>query len=85
MTVEDAAGGILQRDSLIGLGAYWRQKKFDYTGSDLTYMGCHAKSDALTSDDNWTIWKFSYTGSDVTTIEGPLTGIYDDRAVLDWN
>jgi hypothetical protein len=82
--MEDAAGGILQRDALIGVGAYWRQKKFDYTGSDLIYLGCNATSGEGTDVGTWVVWKFSYTGTDVTTIEGPLTGAWDDRATLDW-
>ena len=84
--MEDAAG-ILQRDALIGLKSYWRQKKFAYDVSDnLEYIGCHAVGDALTSDSNWAVWKFTYDGSDnLTDIEGPITGIYDDRATLDWN
>jgi hypothetical protein len=82
----DGAGGILQRDALIGLKAYWRQKRFDWNAGtgNLDYIGFHAESDALTSGDNWTVWKLTYTGSDLTLIEGPITGIWDNRATLDW-
>ena len=83
--MEDAAG-ILQRDALIGLNSYWRQKKFAYDGDgNLIYIGCHSIGDTLTSDDNWAVWKFSYTDGNLTDIEGPITGIYDDRATLNWN
>ena len=82
--MEDRAG-ILQRDALIGLNAYWRRKLFAYdASSNLEYIGCNAERDAATSDDTWAVWKFTYTGSDLTQIEGPITGIYDNRATLDW-
>jgi len=85
MTLEDAAGGILQRDALIGLNSYWRQKRFYYdTNDNLKYMGFHYKKGAPTSDSNWSVWKLTYTGSNMSLIEGPITGILDDRATLDW-
>jgi len=85
MAITDAAGGILDRGALIGLHSYWRQKMFAYDVSDnLIYWGFHAQKDALTSDDNWVVWKATYTGSNLTSIEGPVTGIWDDRATLDY-
>jgi hypothetical protein len=83
--MEDA-GGILQRDALIGLNSYWRIKLFAYdASSNIEYMGCNAQQDAATSANTWVIWKFIYTGSSLTSIEGPITGVYDDRATLAWN
>ena len=85
MTIEDAAGGVLQRDALIGLHSYWRQKKYAYdAGSNLEYWGFNSKKDALSSEGTWVIWKATYTGSDLTSIDGPITGIWDNRATLDW-
>lgn len=85
MTDKDEASGILQRDALIGLSAYWRQKRFAYDASDnLIYMGFHSTKDGLTSNGNWSVWKFTYTGDNLTLIEGPITGIWDNRATLDW-
>jgi len=83
--MEDAAG-ILQRDALIGLNSYWRVTKLAYdAGDNLEYIGRNAQMDAATSDATWAIWKLIYTGSALTDIEGPITGVYDDRATLDWN
>lgn len=83
--IEDAAGGILQRDALIGLNAFWRQKRFAYdAGGNIIYIGFHYKKDAPTSEGNWAVRKFTYTGSDITLIEGPLTGSWDNRATLAW-
>jgi len=83
--MEDAAG-ILQRDALIALDAYWRIKRFAYDGSgNLEYMGCNALLTANTSDATWAIWKYTYSGTNVTIIEGPITGIWDNRATLAWN
>ena len=82
--MEDA-GGILQRDALIGLNSYWRQKQLAYDASDnLEYIGFHSQGDVLTSDGNWVVWKLVYTGDNLTSIEGPITGVWDDRATLDW-
>ncbi|MFX0194527.1 MAG: hypothetical protein ACFFCW_00270 [Candidatus Hodarchaeota archaeon] len=83
--MEDPHGGTLQRDSLIGLNAYWKQKRFYYDGSNnIEYLCFHYIGDAPTTDSNWSIWKITYTGSNITLIEGPLLGICDNRATLGW-
>lgn len=80
----DAAGGILDREAQIGLGVYFRRVEFDYAGgSNIVYIGKHFDPKAVTSDNGWVITKFSYSGSDVTGFD-ILTGIYDNRATLDW-
>lgn len=85
MPVEDEAGGILQRDALIGINAYWRQRRYAYDASDnIEYIGFHPKKDAPTSDSNWAVWKLTYTSDTLTLMEGPITGIWDNRATLDW-
>ena len=84
MVLADNAGGILSRDAQIGLNTYWRDKRYDFTGDDLIYMGFHGVHNAGTDDSNWTIWKFTYSTGDIVRIEGPLTGVYDDRVSLDW-
>lgn len=82
--MEDA-GGILQRNALIGLNSYWRQKKFAYDASDnLEYIGFNSSPDDPTSASTWVVWKFAYTGTTLTEIQGPITGIWDNRATLDW-
>lgn len=82
--MEDA-GGILQRDALIGLKIYWRQKLFAYDASgNIEYLGNNASREAATSDDTWVVWKMIYTGTALTEIQGPITGIWDNRATLDW-
>ena len=82
----DPVGGILQRSDIIALCSYWKLKEFAYDGSgNLIYMGFHYNPKAPTSDDKWEVWKFTYTGTNITTIEGPITGIWDNRATLDWN
>jgi len=82
----ESAGGVLQRADLIGMNSYWRQKKFAYdTSSNLEYIGFHFDPAATTADTNWAVWKFSYTGSDLTSIEGPLTGDWDNRATHAWS
>ena len=80
----ESAGGVLQRDALVGLHAYWKCKRFAYSGSDLIYMGFHAKAGIGTDDDMWAISKLTYSGNDLIRVEGPLTGAWDDRASLDW-
>lgn len=83
--MDEAAGGVLQRSDLIGMNAYWRQKKFAYDASgNLEYIGFHYDGDATTANEEWAVWKFSYTGDDLTSIEGPLTGAWDNRATLAW-
>lgn len=86
MTITDDAGGILQRDALIGLKSYWRLKRFAYDASDnLEYIGFHFKINAPSSDANWAIWKLTYSSNNIALIEGPITGIWDNRTTLDWN
>ena len=76
--------GILSRDALIGLNAYWRLRLFFYSGNNVEYICCHADYEAQTSDNNWAIWKITYDGNDISSVEGPLTGICDNREDLDW-
>jgi len=83
--ISDEIGGILSRDSLIALNSYWRIRVFEYDSTDnLIYMGCNQKIYSATSDNTWAIWKFSYTGTNMTGIQGPITGIWDNRVTLDW-
>lgn len=79
------AAGVLSRDALIGLYCYWRQKRFAYDVSgNIEYIGFHPDSDYTSAQGGWAIWKHTYTGSNLTLIEGPLTGAWDNRALLDW-
>jgi hypothetical protein len=80
---EDAAG-ILDRNALIGIGAYWRDKQLDWTSGDLDYVGKHWRSNAADGDAGWAVWKFTWTAGNLARIEGPLTGSWTNRATLDW-
>ena len=82
--MDDHTGGILDRISIIGLDSYWKRKKIEYTSGLPIYVGCHWRFGIGTDDDQWEIWKFTWSGTDCTDIEGPLTGVYDDRVTLDW-
>jgi hypothetical protein len=82
----DHVGGILSREAQIGLDAYWRVKRFAYNLSEfIEYMGCNNRLDAEITADTWAIWKYTYSGNNVSIIEGPITGVWDNRATLDWN
>ena len=62
----------------------WGTSRFDYSGSDLVYIGRHTDHDAATNDKAWAIRKLVYSGSDLVRIEGPLMGTWDGRAALGW-
>ncbi len=84
MATQDA-GGVLARDALIGLKAYWRVVLTFYDSSNnLEYVCCHEKLDAPTSVGTWAVWKITTGASGVSQIEGPITGIADNRATLAW-
>jgi len=90
LVLADNAGGILNRDAQIGLNTYWRDKRYDFTGDDLIYMGFNGVHKAETSDPagaptgDWAVWKFTYSTGDIVRIEGPITGAWDDRAAMAW-
>ena len=64
----------------------WGRKKSDYTSGNLDYFGKHLQVTGATSDDQWHILKFTYDGSgNLTDIQGPLVGVWDDRATLGWS
>ena len=81
----ESAGGILSRDALIAIDAYWTVKMFDYAGgADIIYQGAHYIHKASADDPNWAIWKYTYSSDGITQIEGPLTGTWTNRATLSW-
>ena len=84
MTKEEV-GGVLDRDAQIGLGAFWRCKRLAWSGSDLVYVGFNERLDAGTNIDTWAVIKLTWAGSTLTMVEGPITGVWDDRATLAWN
>lgn len=63
---------------------YWKDKRYEYSGDDLLYRGHHKTHKAATSDDQWHVWKFTYSSGDITRIEGPIVGVWNDRATLSW-
>jgi len=82
--MSDPVGGVLSRDAIIGLNAYWKLKKIEYTSNLPIYIGCHYLHDATDGNTNWEVWKFTWTGTDCTQIEGPLTGSWTGKASLAW-
>lgn len=64
--------------------SYWKDKRFEWSGDDLIYMGTNRTSKASTSEKNWYIWKLTWSGADLIRLQGPLEGSWDDRATLGW-
>lgn len=58
--------------------------RFDFSGSDLIYLGKHLSNGAATSDTGWKISKYTWQSGVPTRIQGPLTGSWDNRASLSW-
>jgi hypothetical protein len=81
----ESAAGILDREAQIGLNLYWRAKRYDYSGCNVTYIGMNRRLGAETTEGTWAVWKLTYSGNKVVFIEGPITGAWDSRATLDWN
>lgn len=61
-------------------------KRFEYSGSNVIYMGKSTVHKAATSEDHlWDIYKFTWDLSgNCTRIEGPIRGNWTDRAALGW-
>jgi len=85
LPIDNYTGGVLDRQTVAILGAYWRDQRFAYTGNNMIYRGVHYLHDAEGTDTNWEIWKYTYDGnSNLVRIEGPLRGAWDSRTSLDW-
>ena len=83
--VDMKVGTIRDLKSIIGLDAYWRDVRLEYSDGNLIYRAANYFHDALTTDTNWEIWKYTWDISEnLTRIEGPLPGSWDDRAALNW-
>jgi len=78
-------GTIRDLKSIIGLNAYWRDIREDYSGDDLIYKGMNYFHDAAVSDDNWEIWKYTYEDGVRVREEGPLPGAWSGRGKLSWS
>lgn len=63
---------------------YWKDKRFDYSGSDLIYMGVNRDKNADTGVPTWHIWKLTWNGENLERFQGPLDGSWDGRAALGW-
>ena len=63
---------------------YWKDKRFDYSGADLIYMGVNRDQNASSGDPNWHIWKLTWSGTSLGRIQGPIIGSWDNRASLGW-
>ena len=65
-------------------GKYWQDARYEYSGSDLIYMGMNTQHNAPTDKETWSIWKLSYTSGEVVRKEGPFVDSWDNRANLKW-
>lgn len=62
----------------------WKTKQYEYTSNLLDYKGLNRSHKAATTAATWYVWKYTWTGTDLTLCEGPVVGVWDDRASLDW-
>ena len=85
MPLESEAGGILQRDALIGLHCYWRNRQFEYSSGDLIYMGMNEMENVSDDTATWAIFKYTLGADGITKIQGPITGSWTNRATLAWS
>ena len=65
-------------------GSIWKDQRFDYTSGDLDYKGFNTRHKAATTRDDWHIWKYTWTDGNCVRIEGPLIGVWDNRATMAW-
>jgi YD repeat-containing protein len=66
-------------------GGVGQDKRFDWSGSDLIYMGQNATAGASEDNTEWRVSKFTWDGSgNPIRIEGPLIGSWTGRAALGW-
>ncbi|OGC77510.1 MAG: hypothetical protein A2Z27_02825 [candidate division Zixibacteria bacterium RBG_16_50_21] len=65
-------------------GNYFKQEMYDYSGSDLIYLGRHLSVTAAEADTAWWIWKYTYGSGLVTRKQGPLVGAWTGRVGLGW-
>lgn len=68
----------------------WKTIRYAYDANDNPiYMGVHETNGATGAEDGWRVWKFTWTAGTVsgyicTLREGYISGIWDDRASMDW-
>jgi len=77
-------GTIRDLKAIIGLDAYWRDVRIEYSGGNILYKGANYFHNPATSDTNWEIWKYTWGADGPTRIEGPLPGSWDGRTALSW-
>lgn len=77
-------GGVSSREQIIGLDAYWRDVRFEWSSGKLIYKGVHRVHDIGTDNTKWEIWKVTWDGDDFVRIEGPLPGSWDGKDSLNW-
>lgn len=63
---------------------YWKDKRFEYSGSDLVYMGVNRNLNASTAENSWHIWKLTWSGENLNRFQGPIEGSWDSRTLLGW-
>jgi hypothetical protein len=81
---EMTTGGINDRHQIIGLGAYWRDTRMEYTAGNLIYKGSSVHHNNSAGNTDWEIWKYTWDGDDLVRVEGPLPGSWTGKASLSW-
>ena len=66
------------------LDTYWKDKRFEYSGTNIIYRGYHITLNADEDDGKWIIWKYTHTGNNITRIQGPVVGPWTNRDSLLW-
>ncbi len=61
-----------------------RRVKITWSGDTIDYIGYHKEANAATSAGGWEVFKLTWSGENVTDVQGPLIGVYDDKASLGW-
>lgn len=66
-------------------GSYWQDARYDYSGSELIYIGMTVQHDSPEYKENWSIWKLTYdVNGEITRKEGPFVSSWDNRTNLNW-
>lgn len=63
---------------------YWKERRFEWSGSNPVYIGINRKIGASESDTEWQVWKLSWSGSNIERMQGPIAGKWENRSSLGW-
>lgn len=66
-------------------GKYWLDALYDYSGSDLIYIGLNESHNEPQTKETWYIWKLTYdVNGEITRKEGPIVAAWDERTSQRW-